>query len=407
MVLLDYWKRRPLFEPKALLEKAPFLAVALLFGLIAMDVQAGGDFHGAFTRVDKHLKGLADTMSVTPLQRLTLPSYGYLMYAWRFFVPLHLSGFYPYPSPAEASGLLFLVAPLFLLATVGLAIWDFRRTRLLTFGIGWFLVTIAPVLQWVPVGEAIMADRYTYLSYIGPIFSLTYGIALVLRKVPALRPAAWVAGSLFAAFLLVQTTRQVESWRDSEAFWSTVIDRYPRSDLAYISRGNFRGKSGRIQEAMADLQTARGLGSRRGILFDGLGNAYGSLGQVDSALVMFDRGLSLEPNMGRTYYNRAIAYLRLARPNEALADLERARVLMPLQATTLYFPRGNAYMQLGRYRKAIAEFDRAIEAGVRDPYAFYNRGVSKSRVGDSDGAAADFAKPNVSIRRWGSGDSRR
>jgi protein O-mannosyl-transferase len=390
MVLLDFWKRRPVFETKSLLEKVPFLAVALLFGMIAMNVQAGGDFHGAFTRVDKGLKGLADTLPVSPLQRLTLPCYGYLMYAWKLFVPLNLSGFYPYPSPSEANGILFLLSPLFLLGTVALAVWDARRTRLATFGIGWFFVTIAPVLQWVPVGEAIMADRYSYLSYVGPIFALTYGIALALRKAPALRPVAWAACGLYAAFFFLQTTRQVETWRDSETFWSSVIRRFPRSDLAYISRGNFRGKSGRVPEAMADLQTALRLGSRRGILFDGLGNAYGTLGQVDSALIMFDRGLSLEPNMGRTYYNRAIAYLRLARPNEALADLERARVLMPLQAATLYFPRGNAYMQLTRYREAIGEFDRAIEAGVRDPYAYYNRGVCKSRVGDSDGAAADF-----------------
>ncbi|HKW51219.1 MAG TPA: hypothetical protein VJQ53_05730 [Candidatus Eisenbacteria bacterium] len=390
MVLLDMWKRRPVLEPRSLVEKAPFFAVALLFGLIAMNVQAGGDFHGAFTRVDKGLKGLADALPVSPLQRLTLPCYGYLMYVWKLFVPLKLSGFYPYPSPSEANGVLFLLSPFFLVGTVALAIWDARRTRLLTFGIGWYLVTIAPVLQWVPVGEAIMADRYSYLSYVGPIFALTYGIALVLRKAPALRPAVWAACGLFAAFLLVQTTRQVESWRDSETFWSTVIYRFPHSDLAYISRGNFRGKSGRVPEAMADLRTALSLGSRRGILFDGLGNAYGTLGQVDSALIMFDRGLELEPNMGRTHYNRAIAYLRLARPNEALADLEQARVLMPLQAATLHFPRGNAYLQLARYREAIVEFDRAIGAGVTDPYAFYNRGVCKSRIGDSEGADADF-----------------
>src|SRR5207244_4508322 len=156
------------------------------------------------------------TMSVSPLQRLTLPAYGYFMYVWKLFVPVDLFGFYPYPSPSEAGGIVFLLSPLFLLGTVALAIWDFRRTRLLTFGIGWYLVTIAPVLQWVPVGEAIMADRYSYLSYVVLFFALTYGIALALRKAPAMRPAAWAALGLFAAFLLVQTRRQVESWRDSE-----------------------------------------------------------------------------------------------------------------------------------------------------------------------------------------------
>src|SRR5438132_6301020 len=46
MVLLDVWKRRPPLAWRAVLEKLPFVAVALLFGAIALDVQAGGDFHG-------------------------------------------------------------------------------------------------------------------------------------------------------------------------------------------------------------------------------------------------------------------------------------------------------------------------------------------------------------------------
>ena len=390
MMLLDFWKRRPVFKARALVEKAPFFVVALLFGLIAMNVQAGGDFHGAFTRVGPYLKGIPDSSSLPLLQRLSLPSYGYLTYVWRLFVPLNLCGFYPYPPPAEAGHPLFLLAPLFMLGTIAVAIWDVRRTRLFTFGIGWYLVTIALVLQWVPVGEAIVADRYAYLPYVGLLFMLTFGIDLFLRKAPAVRSALWVGCGLFAVFLFVQTVRQVKTWRDSEAFWSTVIDRFPRSDLAYVSRGNFRGKSGRIPEAMEDLQTALRLGSRRGILFDGLGNAYGTLGKIDSALVMYDRGLSLEPNMGRTYYNRAIAYLRVVRPNDALADLERARALMPFQASTLHLPRGYAYMQLLRYREAIVELDRAIESGVRDPNAYYNRGVCKLHVGDATGAAADL-----------------
>jgi regulator of sirC expression with transglutaminase-like and TPR domain len=44
---------------------------------------------------------------------------------------------------------------------------------------------------------------------------------------------------------------------------------------------------------------------------------------------MFDRGLYLEPNMPRTYYNRGIAHLRLGQPAEALTDFATAGRLQP------------------------------------------------------------------------------
>jgi tetratricopeptide (TPR) repeat protein len=182
----------------------------------------------------------------------------------------------------------------------------------------------------------------------------------------------------------------VEVWKDSETLWTNVIRLHPSSEMAYVARGNYRGRAGRVPEAMADLQTALVLGSRRGSMYDGLGNAYGSMGQIDSALVMFDRGLEVEPGMGRTHYNRAIAYLRLGRPQEALADLDRAEELLPVLATTIHFSRGNAYLQLGRFQDARAEYDRAIAAGLRDPYAYYNRALARLSLGDQAGASQDF-----------------
>jgi tetratricopeptide (TPR) repeat protein len=200
----------------------------------------------------------------------------------------------------------------------------------------------------------------------------------------------WAALAVVTAMLFALTTRQVATWKDSEALWSNVIRNFPRCDLPYISRGNARGEAGRLQDAMADLQTALKLGSRRGDMYDGLGNAYASIGKPDSAVLMFDQALKNNPNLGRTHYNRAIAYLRVARPREALDDLGRALELMPLQAPALHFPRGNAYLQLAMFREAEAEFGRAIEAGQLVTDAFYNRGVCRLQNNDPVGAGADF-----------------
>ena len=391
MVLMDVWERRRVLETRAILEKVPFFLVALLFGRIVLDVQGGGDLNGLLTKTTVHLKGLADTLPYAAWERLVLPTYGFAAYLIKLFVPVRLSAFYPYPPPG-ALGAVHFLAPLVFVGVLALIVWDYRRTRILTFGLGWYLVTILPVLQWIPVGEAIMADRYAYLSYVGPLFALSMGIARVASAVRGRRMAGSVALACFAALCAVLTVRQIAVWRNSETLWSQVLRLHPRAEMAYVARGNARGSTGRVQEALEDLRAARSLGSRRHDLYDGLGNAYGALGQLDSSVVMYTSSLAINPNSGRTYYNRAVALVRLQRPQEALADLDRAQALLGSANVNLHPTRGDAYLQLQRYREAASEYDRAIERGARDAMIYNNRGIARWNLGDQAGAEADITE---------------
>ena len=390
LVLLDFWKRRRVLERGALLEKAPFFAASLLFGLIAIDVEKGGSFHGLLTVVDKHLVAAMRTENWTPYMRVTFPTYGNLMYVKRLFLPTGLGAYYPYPTAAEFRSPVYPLSILFFVGMIALAIWSIRRARVVTFGLGWYLLVILPVLQWIPVGASMVADRMTYLAYVGLFFLAATAVDALFERRRGERPLILGALAIAAGLLFVGTLRQVETWRNSESLWTNVIRNYPRSDKPYIARGNSLGERGRIQDAMADFRTALSLGSQRGDLYDGLGNAYGSLGRPDSAILMYDRALSIDPTLARTYYNRAIAHLRLLHPREALADLDRSLQVAPLQAAQLHFPRGNAYLQLSMWREAEVEFTRTIEAGQLVTDAFYNRGVARERLGDRDGARADF-----------------
>jgi protein O-mannosyl-transferase len=389
MALLDLWKGRPVLERRSLAEKAPFLAVALLFGLVAVNVQSGGDLHGLLAPIERNLKPLGPPPGVTPLARMLLPTLGYAMYVWRLFVPVRLSAFYPYP---DLSGFRpeLLIAPLFFVGTIAIAIRDLGRTRVLTFGLGWYLVTIVLVLQWIPVGTAMMADRYAYLSYVGLLFVLGMGLAHVLERRRPLGVALLVFAGVGAAFLFTRTVRQVETWKDSDALWGRVIQLSPDYDQAYINRANDRGRTGRIEEALADLRTAYGLGSRRAEMFLNLGNVYSTLGRMDSAVVLYTEALRADPSRGAAYSNRAIVLLRLGRPREALADLEKSRELLPMRAATLHLPIGEAYRQLGRFAEAEDELDRAIASGNRRAQVFYDRGLTRAARGNRDGAIEDL-----------------
>jgi Flp pilus assembly protein TadD len=390
MVLLDYWRGRPLLERRAVLEKLPFLAVSVLFGLIALDVQRGGEFHGAFHTIGERSTALAVPYALTPLQKLVLPARACMTYVVRVFAPLNLCAFEPYPSATEMQQPGFFLAPLAFLAMLALMLWDARRTRVLTFGIGWFLATVVLVLQWVPVGMALVADRYSYVSYVGLFFVLGMGLQAVFERRRAPGVVLWSAGGLFAVFLFFQAIPQVATWKDPESVWSNVLRQHPDLSQAYVARGVKRLDAGRTQDGLGDFRVAWALGLRDADLYAGLGRAYGTLGQLDSSLIMLDQGVALYPSRGGLYYARAAAYQALGRQREAVADMDRLAALLPGEAPKIYASRGFAKMQLGDPRGAVADFDLAVAAGRGSAELYYERGRCRLRLGNPEGAAQDF-----------------
>ena len=90
------------------------------------------------------------------------------------------------------------------MATLALFVWSLRRSHVLAFGLGWYFATLLPVMQWIPVGSAMMADRYTYLPYIGLLFILAAGVtAAFLARFPHWRDVVLLGLTFTAAAAVV------------------------------------------------------------------------------------------------------------------------------------------------------------------------------------------------------------
>lgn len=395
LVLLDAWRRRPLLERRALAEKLPFVLVAAATALVAVHVQNGGDLGGLLVRLNVTPPAAGLRSDLPLVQRVTLPLYGPMIIAWRMLVPLGLCANYPFPDAGEALAPRFLIAPLAVLAMAALAAWDARRSRIMTFGFGWYLLHLAPTLPFVLLAGFITADRYSYLSSLGLLFAAAMGMDALRRRAAARRRALalGLAGLLaaFTVWLFVLTRRQVEVWRDSETLWTHALASYPRLAPAYVYRGKQRALAGRNDEALGDFRAALALGLGNADVYQGLGALYGTRGALDSALVLFDRAVELEPRRAGLYYNRAITRLALGRAAEAVADLDRALALAP-GSPELHAARGHARSLAGDPRGAVADLDRAIAAGRDDVANRYQRGLSRLAIGDRQGAADDFRR---------------
>jgi tetratricopeptide (TPR) repeat protein len=349
MFAVDFYRRRP-FDARGVLEKLPFVAVSAAVLFLTFQAQQGT---GAINRAD-----------VGPVfLRMMVACFGTMMYVVKLFVPVGLSAIYPYPPhPASGLGPEFTLAFILVLVALPLTIYLCRRNRAVLFGIAFFFINVFLVLQFVTIGHAVMADRYTYLPYVGLVFALAWP----LDERPAPGSAARLARNALAFALillipisLVQTWNRCGVWRNSGTLWDDVIRQYPGRILdAYNNRGRFY---------------------------------YQEAGRPDDALRDFDRAIALDPTVAQVWLDKGIILAGKSQPDSALACFDRAIALKPD-----FFParnnRGGMRLQMGDVPGAISDFTEAIELNPRFRDAYANRGIAHNMAGDLERSVADYRR---------------
>jgi len=348
LVAIDYYRRRPV-SALVVLEKVPFFAVSLVAGVLTF-------------RAQTVVGAVAAPTLWSPIQRTLLASYCTVTYVAKLFVPVHLSAIYPLPSPALGLPAEYSMAPIDLAVLLAVIVYLSRRSRPVLFGLAFFFINIVLVLQFVTVGTALIADRYTYIPYIGLFFALAGWLDEPSGSTPAyLRPL--VAGVVFLLLpvSLVQTWKRCHVWQNPETFWNDTIEKYPRQIVnAYFNRGNYYMKAGRVDEALADYDEALALNPYSGATWFNKGLLLAQLGRDDSAIACFDRVLELTPTEPEAMNNRGGMKYRKGDLAGAVADFSRAVELNPKHRDA-HLNRAAAYFDMGEYEKSIDDRRQGIE----------------------------------------------
>jgi tetratricopeptide (TPR) repeat protein len=251
------------------------------------------------------------------------------------------------------------------------------------------------------VGLAVMADRYTYIPYIGLAFMFVYvADDWVSEKSVLIKYAALGIAAFFITLLTIKSIKQVEVWHDSESLWTQVLQYYPKEDLALANRGNYRGKTGNIQGAMADFETAIADGCHRADVYEGLGNSYGTMSEqlpdkkqayVSKAIEMYQNALAIEPTKGNIQYNLGVAQMQTNPAASEIAFTEALR-LMPYKEKDILPVLGLSQVNAGKYNEAIRTLSRVIDSGQGTDILYYHRGLANLGAGNKDAARADFTQ---------------
>lgn len=380
LLLLDFWPLRRLgrhgLEIKSnlrplLLEKLPLIAMCLLFAAVTLATQSAS---GA-------VAGEADT----GLDRLWRVADNYVFYLGKVFWPQNLNVLYP----ISVLTTLFGMGGLALLLGVSVAAIRLAGSLPeLAVGWFWFLISLLPVIGFVPIGSTWVADRYTYLPSIGLGVALAWTGRLAVQKFPRCKIAAFPAGFLLLAVLAVIAARNLPRWQNSLTLFTDAVSKgaHPGARLnlgvALAARGEHEAAIGQFTLALElDPQSAEACYNRA--------NAWQMTGATEQALADFSRAIELKPAFAEAWNNRGSLRAARGELEPAITDFSTAIGLRSDYADALA-NRGRAFMATGRPREAIADYSAAISLKPDFAAAYHDRGVAFFQLQDYGQAWADI-----------------
>lgn len=378
LLLFDYFSGRRL-EKKAFAEKLPFLALTAIFVVIALFSQQA---EGAIRH--KYLFSLP--------QRLIIFSSALAFYFMKILTPIKLSAIYPYPnvSVAELPGH-FLLSPLLILVFVALVLYSRRYGRKVTFGSLFFLFTTLPVLQLIPVGNALAADRYTYISSIGLFYLMGEFYLWIyskrLKNSVSLRTALIVFLVGLTAVTGFLAWRRAKVWKNSLILFEDVLKQYPGSYLGYNNRGTAYLDAKEYDKAIRDFNAAITIDPNNAYAYVNLCNANNFMGSSQAAIMLCKKAIKLDPANVKAYFNLANAYADLGENEEAIITY-RKTIKLDKGYADAYHNLATVYITEGNHKLAIDLLKKAIEIDPDLAQAYYSLAITYAYEKQFDSAIA-------------------
>jgi Flp pilus assembly protein TadD len=361
-------------RPGLVLEKAPLFLMAAASSVVTFLVQRAG--------------GAVRSLEAFPFPiRVANALVAYVRYLGKLVWPSRLAVFYPHPG-ASLSAALAVAAGCFLLAQSAAAFVLRRRAPYLFTGWFWFVVTMLPVIGLIQVGYQALADRYTYIPFIGLFLAVAWGVPALLRPWRPAGLAVRTAAVISVLALALTAVAQLRYWRNSETLYLRTLEVTKNNSTIENNLGDFYNEAGRPEKALPYLFDALRIKPNGPEIHNNVGRSLYILGRYEEAEQHFRRSLSLGPQDPITLNN--LARVRFVQGDVLRAvRLYRAAAARKPDAAEVRMRLGIALFLQGNVSAARDEFERAslAEPGNAD-YRALALGVPAFEKDPSDPAAA-------------------
>ena len=297
----------------------------------------------------------------------------------------------------------------------GLSIWSLKKTKGIFFSFFFFLVSLLPFLNIIPI-STLLADRYVFIAS----FAYAFLLGILFDQFYAYRQRKFSEGFFkllsVSIFLLLlagysfATIGQNKVWQNSYTLWSDTVEKYPESNTANALMGVVYMELGMDEEAVKYLEKAVQILPYDYQSLNNLGIVYGRLGQYEKALSELLKAIYLQPDNDSIKINLSLLYQREKKYDQAEIILKYLINKNPQNSALLRFRLASVYKDAGKYESALSELIKSSELApnIINPYEEMGN-IYASRLKDREKAiyyyskgieAAPKAKSRVEDLRW-------
>jgi protein O-mannosyl-transferase len=333
LLLFDRCYRKERYIGALVLDKIPFILLAVVFGLVAIQshsaqVQGGGtSYHGG--------SPYATFLTMLPVL---------IRYLTMILWPANLSAFYDPPIKthidSEVAWAAFVLA---LLCLIGVML--FRRKRQMFFWFALFFIFLIPVFQIIPI-VTLMNDRYLYFPMLGAAAFLSVAAIRDVTWSELLHSKQYLSVSIFCILVIgacsAATLHRIPVWQNSYTLWGDAVKKVPNVPLVHDCFGEGLLEQGQLGEALKEFKKAlslqpnvptetldTGVRNAKANTHNNIGAAYGRKGMTDEAIEHFAIAVQLNPEFDRAYFNLGNALMHQGLTDQALRCFEKAVRLNP------------------------------------------------------------------------------
>ncbi|OFY71601.1 MAG: hypothetical protein A3G23_02635 [Bacteroidetes bacterium RIFCSPLOWO2_12_FULL_37_12] len=363
LLLIDYYQTDKI-SIRQWLEKIPFIIISLIIGIISLNIQQEA---GAI-QLNQHF---------SIFDRFTFGAFTFISYLLKFVFPFPLSAYYLYPIKNGFFLPFIYYLQLFVfLFFILLFFCVYKKNKNFTFGILFFFITIALVLQWLPVGGSLIAERYAYLSYFGLAFLSSCFV--FKNKNPLSNNMTKILLVILVMVILIfsfLSFNRYKIWKNSDTFWTALIEKYPSFSYAYAMRGiYFLEEVNNKELALIDFNSGLKADPNSFKAYSGRGCYYLKETQFDKAISDFRKSLMIKPNQQEVFNNLGLAYYLSGKTDSAITEFTKA-ITFSNTAHGNYLNRGNAWFDAENYMKAIEDYNIFISYFPNHPLVYYLKGL--------------------------------
>jgi Tfp pilus assembly protein PilF len=343
--------------------------------------------------------------AVVPLEQL--PFYArlvnsiiaYAKYMAMMFYPVNLGVIYPFERELSVP---VLAASILVIGLVSIySILEIKRKKYLFTGWFWFIGTLIPVIGLVQVGLQSLADRYTYIPFIGLSIAVVWLAAELLKSLDKriLAAAACAVVIIFGWLAFKQAAR----WKDSESLYLHTIAVTKNNGFIEQNLCLHYTNQNRLEEAEVQCKNAAEHNPTYYSSYKLLGVINFKRGNFTEAAAQFMQAIQLKPDDSGTFSDLAKALLLQGRLDEAAQMTEAMASASPDPPPIMkeilyqnYDSLGLSYSSKSEFEKAALYFEKALEIKEDNTDVRSNLGFMLYRAGKKDEGIAQIEE---SIKR--------